>query len=112
MDNDLLDDLEALLFSADLGVQTAEGLLQTVRMLGLQPFDASHLKPLLAAAGAAGAVTLVHRLPGVGTSSLAWIPLLAAYVAVYAGLLRGMGFEDEDRALLQAVLRRRKQNAG
>ena len=87
-------------------------LLQTVRMLGLQPFDASHLKPLLAAAGAAGAVTLVHRLPGVGTSSLAWIPLLAAYVAVYAGLLRGMGFEDEDRALLQAVLRRRKQNAG
>jgi fused signal recognition particle receptor len=31
VDNDLLDDLEALLFGADLGVQTAEGLLQTVR---------------------------------------------------------------------------------
>jgi len=31
VDNDLLDDLEALLFGADLGVQTAESLLQTVR---------------------------------------------------------------------------------
>jgi fused signal recognition particle receptor len=31
VDNDLLDDLEALLFSADLGVPTAEALLQTVR---------------------------------------------------------------------------------
>ncbi len=31
VDNELLDDLEALLFSADLGVKTAEGLLQTVR---------------------------------------------------------------------------------
>jgi fused signal recognition particle receptor len=31
VDNELLDDLEALLFGADLGVQTAEGLLQSVR---------------------------------------------------------------------------------
>ena len=31
VDGELLDDLEALLFGADLGVQTAEGLLQTVR---------------------------------------------------------------------------------
>ncbi|MBW2315084.1 MAG: signal recognition particle-docking protein FtsY [Deltaproteobacteria bacterium] len=31
VDNDLLDDLEALLFGADLGVGTAEGLLQAVR---------------------------------------------------------------------------------
>jgi fused signal recognition particle receptor len=31
VDNDLLDDLEALLFGADLGVPTAEALLQTVR---------------------------------------------------------------------------------
>jgi fused signal recognition particle receptor len=31
VDSDLLDDLEALLFTADLGVQTAESLLQTLR---------------------------------------------------------------------------------
>jgi len=31
VDNDLLDDLETLLFGADLGVPTAEALLQTVR---------------------------------------------------------------------------------
>ncbi len=31
VDSDLLDELEALLFTADLGVQTAESLLQTLR---------------------------------------------------------------------------------
>ncbi len=84
-------------------------LAQTLWILRLRPLDRTHLKPLAAGAAAAAAVALLGRIvPGAG-GAWAWVPLLGLYAALYALLLKGMGFEDEDAALLGAALRRGKE---
>jgi O-antigen/teichoic acid export membrane protein len=82
---------------------------QTVWILRLNPFHRSHLKPLVAGAGAGAAIALLGRALGPSPFPLAWVVLLAAFAALYALTLRGLGFAEEDADLLRAVLRRGKE---
>jgi O-antigen/teichoic acid export membrane protein len=82
---------------------------QTLWILRLRPLDRTHLKPLAAGAAAAVAVALVDRGVLGGTVAWAWMPLLAAFAGLYVLFLRALGFEEEDAALLGAVIRRGKE---
>lgn len=91
------------------GVISALRLAQTRWLLRLRPLDRTHLKPLAAAAAAAGVVALLHGLVPAGALPLAWVAYLAAYAALYALLLKALGFEPEDAELLRAALGRGKE---
>ena len=79
-------------------------------LLHLRPLDRTHLKPLVAGAGAVLVVGAAQRAVGTEGFPLVWIAFLAAFTALYALLLRLLGFEAEDADLLRAVLRRRKES--
>jgi len=85
-------------------------LSQTAWILHLRPLDRTHLKPLAAGTGAVLVVGALQRALGAGTPPFAWLALLAGFGALYALLLRGLGFEAEDADLLRAVLRKRKES--
>jgi O-antigen/teichoic acid export membrane protein len=95
---------------AALGAYTLVSLVrlaQTLWILRLRPLDRTHLKPLGAGAAAAAVTALAGGLvPG---AAWAWVPLLALFAGLYALFLRGLGFEEEDAALLRAVFRRGKE---
>ncbi len=83
---------------------------QTLWILRLRPLDRTQLKPLVAGACAMLAVGAVQRALGENGLPLVWLALLAAFAALYALLLFGLGFESEDADLLRAALRRRKES--
>jgi O-antigen/teichoic acid export membrane protein len=91
------------------GAVSALRVAQTYGLLGLRPLGRTHLKPLAAAAAAAGVVALVRGLAPSGALPLEWVAYLAAYAALYALLLKTLGFEPEDAELLRAALGRGKE---
>ena len=95
---------------AAYGLISVVRLAQTLWILHLRPLDRTHLKPLVAGAGAVLVVGAAQRAVGAEGFPLVWIAFLAAFTALYALLLRLLGFEAEDADLLRAVLRRRKES--
>ena len=94
---------------AAYGLVSLVRLAQTLWILHLRPLDRTHLTPLAAGAAAAAVVAVVDRAVLGGAVAWAWVPLLAAFAGLYALILKGLGFEEEDAALLRAVLRRGKE---
>ena len=92
------------------GMISVVRLAQTLWILHLRPLNRTHLKPLAAGALAMLVVGGLQRALGDGGFPLLWLVLLAAFAALYALLLRGLGFEAEDAELLRAALRRRKES--
>ncbi|NJD20242.1 MAG: hypothetical protein FIA95_13300, partial [Gemmatimonadetes bacterium] len=87
-------------------------LAQTSWILRLRPLDRTHLKPPAAGAVAAAVVAAVDRVLLGGSVPWAWVPLMGVYAGLYGLLLKGLGFEEEDAALLRALLRRGKEKRG
>ncbi|MCY3763609.1 MAG: polysaccharide biosynthesis C-terminal domain-containing protein [Gemmatimonadetes bacterium] len=78
-------------------------LLQVWRLHRIRPLDRSQVKPLAAAAAAAGAAWLASAASAPG--SLPGVALACAtFIAAYGLLLWRMGFEQEDRLLLQRAV--------
>ena len=84
-------------------------LAQTLWILRLRPLDRTHLKPLAAGTAAAAVVAVADRVVLGGAVAWVWVPLLAVFAGLYVLFLRGLGFEEEDAALVRAVLRRGKE---
>jgi len=86
-----------------LGVNNGLEVAVLYRVEGLQPFTPAHLKPLAAAAPfaalALGTRALLPRGPGAVVGTLAGL-------AVYAGVLRLLGFDPAERRLLATLLDR------
>lgn len=91
------------------GTVSGVRLLQTIRILGLNPFDRSHLKPFAAGAGAGLVVWGLQRVWSVPAWPLVWVAFLVLFAGLYALLLRGLGFDEEDAELVRTILKRRKQ---
>lgn len=94
-----IDGAAAATFVA-LGVFQLMALLQTRMKLGMHPYSAGYLKPLLAAVVAfamvAAGKAVIGPMPGV----LAIIGVTLAYLAIYTSLLALAGIDREDRLVL------------
>ncbi|MGB6641764.1 MAG: polysaccharide biosynthesis C-terminal domain-containing protein, partial [Thermoanaerobaculia bacterium] len=77
-------------------------LLLVRRWENLWPWDRRYVKGLVAALVTAGALVLTDRLP-IGSPVLHLLALCVVAVVVFAGVLRVMGPDPEDREVMQLV---------
>jgi O-antigen/teichoic acid export membrane protein len=77
-------------------------LLLVRRWEGLWPWDRRYVKGLVAALVTAGALVLTDRLP-IGSPVLHLLALCVVAVVVFAGVLRVLGPDPEDREVMQLV---------
>ena len=79
-------------------------VLQVWRLHRIRPFDRSQMKPLVAAAAAAGAAWLASAAPAPGSAG---VLVLAGgtFISVYGLMLWRLGLEPEDRLLLLRAFR-------
>jgi hypothetical protein len=79
-------------------------LLQVQFMLGMHPFRIGFLKPLAAGCGAWLVLRLAQVcIPEAGNSVLRLVLSLSIFMAVYGLALYGLGFDNEDKVILQRI---------
>ncbi len=81
-------------------------LIQSLTILHLNPFAAVQLKPLVAGFGATLPILALMKLSVVGPAMPFWLLLLVLFVLIYAGLLKLLGLDDEDAALIRSATRK------
>ena len=104
-------------FGAAVGATASVLIVNVIRLVqirllhGIRPFERSQVKPLLAAAAAALVALLVR---GAGGNDLATstVAQLVVFLAVYAGALKVLRLEPEDRALLGRMVGRLRKAFG
>jgi O-antigen/teichoic acid export membrane protein len=99
------------LVGAAMGTGGALAVVNVVRLAelyhfeGLQPFTRKYLKPLAAAVAMGAAMHLVALVAPLSGGALVVVGV-AVGLAVFVGVLRGLGIEDRDRVLVGALARR------
>lgn len=81
-------------------------LIQSLTILHLNPFEVGQLKPLAAGIGAALTVLALMKFLAVGPATPFWLLPLALFVLIYSVLLKLLGLDDEDVALIRSAIRR------
>lgn len=81
-------------------------LIQVRVLLGLHPYDSSYLKLVLATGVAFLAGTTAYELSNAWSDILRCAVTLPAIGVVYAATLAGLGLDEDDHAVLQALKRR------
>ncbi len=77
-------------------------IAQSFRLLGVNPFAASQLKPVLAGALAAAPIVIVSRTVAAATSW--WPALLVIFLGAYWAGLKASGLDAEDARLIESAL--------
>ena len=100
----------ALATTVALSVVAAASLWVAWRVLGLWPYDRRTVKPVVAAVAAATALLPVMVLTGAAPTAVRAAAAVIVAAAVFAGTVRLLGLDDEDRMVtgkLGSRLRRR-----